>query len=64
LQEVDLDANRGQPRPGAVATAIKSVGLVDAVGHRVVHGGMRFTGPVVVDAAVRNSSPVGNEEEF
>jgi acetate kinase len=25
----------------------------DAVGHRVVHGGSRFSGPVVVDAAVR-----------
>jgi acetate kinase len=25
----------------------------DAVGHRVVHGGSRFTGPVVVDTAVR-----------
>ncbi|GAA3465300.1 acetate/propionate family kinase [Saccharothrix longispora] len=26
---------------------------VDAVGHRVVHGGARFTGPVVIDADVR-----------
>ncbi len=29
------------------------VGPVDAVGHRVVHGGSRFTRPVVVDATVR-----------
>lgn len=28
-------------------------GGVDAVGHRVVHGGQRFTGPVVVDDDVR-----------
>jgi len=32
---------------GAVA------GPVDAVGHRVVHGGTRFTGPAVIDASVR-----------
>jgi acetate kinase len=52
LHEVDLDADRGQPEPGAVAAAIQSVRPVDAVGHRVVHGGTSFTGPVVVDAAV------------
>jgi len=28
------------------------VGAIDAVGHRVVHGGLTFTGPVVVDDAV------------
>ena len=52
LHEVNLDADRGQPQPGAIAAAITSVGPVDAVGHRVVHGGTWFTGPVVVDAAV------------
>jgi acetate kinase len=52
LQEINLDADRGQPQPGAVATAIKNVGPVDAVGHRVVHGGTCFTGPVIVDAPV------------
>ncbi|HZS21087.1 MAG TPA: acetate/propionate family kinase [Pseudonocardiaceae bacterium] len=52
LHEVDLDANRGQPQQGAVAAALTSVGPIDAVGHRVVHGGTCFTGPVVVDAAV------------
>src|SRR5579884_4070545 len=52
LHEVDLDANRGQPQPGAVAAALTSVGPIDAVGHRVVHGGTCFTGPVVVDTAV------------
>ena len=52
LHEVNLDADRRQPRPGAVTAAIKSIGPVDAVGHRVVHGGTSFTGPVVVDAAV------------
>src|SRR5581483_8219449 len=52
LHEVNLDADRGQPQPGAIAAAITGVGRVDAVGHRVVHGGTWFTGPVVVDAAV------------
>src|SRR5262249_39920718 len=27
----------------------------DAIGHRVVHGGTRFTGPVLVDATVENA---------
>lgn len=31
---------------------VARVGGVDAVGHRVVHGGTEFTGPVVVDDAV------------
>jgi acetate kinase len=31
---------------------VARVGVVDAVGHRVVHGGSEFTGPVVVDDAV------------
>jgi acetate kinase len=52
LHEVNLDADRGQPEAGAVNAAIKSIGPVDAVGHRVVHGGTSFTGPVIVDAAV------------
>jgi acetate kinase len=32
--------------------AIGGLGPVDAVGHRIVHGGTRFTGPVAVDARV------------
>jgi acetate kinase len=32
---------------------LSSVGPVDAVGHRVVHGGARFTRPVVIDASIR-----------
>ncbi len=32
--------------------ALAGFGRVDAVGHRVVHGGTRFTGPVLVDDAV------------
>ncbi len=36
-----------------VASALGNVGSVDAVGHRVVHGGTRFRDAVVVDAGVR-----------
>ena len=38
----------------AIDSLVSSSGSgVDAVGHRVVHGGQRFTGPVVVDDGVR-----------
>jgi acetate kinase len=32
--------------------AVAGLGPVDAVGHRIVHGGLRFTGPVHVDGDV------------
>ena len=32
---------------------LASVGPLDAIGHRVVHGGTRFTRPVVINASVR-----------
>ncbi len=35
-----------------LAGVIADLGPVDAVGHRVVHGGIRFTGPELVDASV------------
>ena len=34
---------------------VRRVGPLDVVGHRVVHGGDRFTSPVVVDRQVRHS---------
>ncbi|PVZ06298.1 acetate/propionate family kinase [Actinomycetospora cinnamomea] len=53
---VDLDAPRGRPAAGeleeAAARLAHEAGGVDAVGHRVVHGGADFTGPVVVGADV------------
>ena len=36
----------------ALAVFLRSAGPVDAVGHRVVHGGREFTGPVLVDPTV------------
>lgn len=38
---------------GDLEAFVTGAGSVDAVGHRVVHGGTRFTGPVVIDATVR-----------
>jgi acetate kinase len=37
----------------ALAEALEGFGPVDAVGHRVVHGGTQFSGPVVVTGDVR-----------
>jgi acetate kinase len=36
----------------AVRTAIEAWSPIDAVGHRIVHGGSKFTGSVRIDAAV------------
>ena len=49
----DLPAPRGTADAGMLKDAISSLGDVDAVGHRVVHGGTLFRAPVVVDAKVR-----------
>jgi acetate kinase len=51
--QADLPADRGQFEPDAVADVLGRFGGADAVGHRVVHGGNLFTGPVRIDAAVR-----------
>jgi acetate kinase len=48
----DLPAPRGSTDAAAVAAAIRDLGTVDAVGHRIVHGGTFYAGPVVLDAAV------------
>ncbi len=49
VAEVDLPPPRGADDAAAVSEAIAPFGRVDAVGHRVVHGGTRFTGPVLLD---------------
>src|SRR5690606_653827 len=54
LQRWDPDGD-ARRHGAALRTALEDAvaGPVDAVGHRVVHGGARFTGPVVVDDAAR-----------
>jgi acetate kinase len=37
---------------GAALAAANAAGTIDAVGHRVVHGGARFTAPAVIDDAL------------
>jgi acetate kinase len=48
----DLGAVRNAADTADVAAAVAGFGPIDAVGHRIVHGGTRFTGPVRVDARV------------
>jgi acetate kinase len=50
----DLPAPGGQTDRGAVTAAIEGFGPVDAVGHRIVHGGREFLEPVRLDAEVES----------
>ncbi len=53
LAEEELQAPRAQIDDTALRRALDSgLGEADAVGHRIVHGGMRFRGPVRIDADV------------
>jgi acetate kinase len=52
VASADLPAPRGSTDAAAVAAAIRGLGEVDAVGHRIVHGGTLYTHPVVLDAEV------------
>jgi acetate kinase len=51
----ELTADGGRFDAGEVARELDKLdaGTADAVGHRVVHGGSEFSGPVRLDAAVR-----------
>ena len=49
----DLPAPRDTADSAAIKSAIESFGPVDAVGHRIVHGGTLYTAPVQVDEEVR-----------
>ncbi len=46
---IDLPAARPTIDAAALTGALQSIGEVDAVGHRIVHGGTQFTGPVRID---------------
>ena len=48
----DLPAPRGVADTEAMSATLSSLGDVDAVGHRIVHGGTSFTAPVRIDDAV------------
>ncbi len=48
----DLDAPRGPGDSAIIAGALDGVEGIEAVGHRVVHGGAEFRDPVLIDDAV------------
>jgi acetate kinase len=49
LGSVDLAADAGQVPDVELERCLGSIGPADAVGHRVVHGGTRYTSAVVID---------------
>jgi acetate kinase len=46
---IDLPAEEGKVDEGELERRLGELGPADAIGHRVVHGGTRFTAPVVID---------------
>ncbi|HEY4753212.1 MAG TPA: hypothetical protein VIH37_08005, partial [Candidatus Limnocylindrales bacterium] len=53
VASADLAPPRGPEDGPAVADAVSGLGGADAVGHRIVHGGTAFVGPVRLDEQVR-----------
>jgi acetate kinase len=52
VAERDLPAPSGLGDSAIIAGALDGVAGIDAVGHRVVHGGSEFSDPVLIDDAV------------
>jgi acetate kinase len=52
VASADLPAPRGEADAAALSGSIGDLGDIDAVGHRVVHGGTLFSTPVVVTPEV------------
>jgi acetate kinase len=52
ISSENLVLERGQIEADTLRGAIEASGPVDAVGHRIVHGGSEFTGPVRIDERV------------
>jgi acetate kinase len=51
---VDLPAPDGRLDTAVVADALRGMGHIAAVGHRIVHGGTVYSGPVLVDGRVED----------
>lgn len=51
----ELESPDGALDRDELLTAVGAMGAPDAVGHRIVHGGLRFREPVVIDADVRSA---------
>ena len=52
MTSLDLPAPGGEPDTVSMRLALASFADVQAIGHRIVHGGTEFTGPVLVDEDV------------
>jgi acetate kinase len=52
LLSESLPAPRGQADEAALRKALEPAGGIDAVGHRIVHGGSEFVAPVLIDEQV------------
>jgi acetate kinase len=52
IADRSFDAPRGEVDAGELVAALRGLGEVDAVGHRIVHGGQRFHEAVRVDDEV------------
>jgi acetate kinase len=52
IASADLSTPSGEAAAGTLTAWVGENGPVDAVGHRVVHGGSVYTGPVVIDREV------------
>lgn len=52
LASRELKASAGRLDARGLQSAVRAMEPVDAVGHRVVHGGGRYSAPVLVDATV------------
>ncbi|MGD0375008.1 MAG: acetate/propionate family kinase [Streptosporangiaceae bacterium] len=52
IAELELDAWNGDPDTAALTEFLGSLDGIGAVGHRVVHGGSRFTRATVIDDSV------------
>jgi acetate kinase len=55
VQTADIDSADGHVEPGVLGAAIADWREIAAVGHRIVHGGTQFTGPVRIDPRVRSA---------
>jgi acetate kinase len=49
LDEADIDAPRSEVDEAALAAWVADAGTIDAVGHRIVHGGERFRAATRID---------------
>ena len=53
-QSADLPAGSAGLDTSSLARVLQGWEQPDVVGHRIVHGGTKFTGPVLIDGAVRD----------